>query len=213
MPGGLTLRTLQRNGHGVDLGPLQPCLPGRLYTDDKKIHLAPDVLVDDVDRVTETFLAGGDAQNDGFDLLLIGRRHLRSNNSWMHNTARLVKGKARCTALLHPSDAQARGVTEGDTVEVRSTVGSVRLPIELTNDIIAGVVSIPHGWGHGRPGTRLATANAHAGVSINDLTDASRVDPISGNAAFCGVPVRVTACTDPKAVTPTPADPTTSNGD
>ncbi len=207
-PGGLTLATLERNRHGVDLGPLRPSLPGRLYTDDHKIHLAPNLLVEDLGRVTQTFFANRvspSPTDEEFDLLLVGRRHLRSNNSWMHNAALLVKGNPRCTALLHPGDAQARGLDDGDTVEVRSAVGAVQLPLEVTSDVIAGVVSIPHGWGHGLPGTRLRTANAHPGASINDLTDASRIDPISGNAAFCGVPVCVTACTTP-TTTPTTGD-------
>ncbi len=204
--GGLTLATLERSRHGVDLGPLRPSLPGRLYTDDHMIHLAPGILMEDLGRVTRTFFANGvspASTDEEFNLLLIGRRHLRSNNSWLHNAPLLVKGKGRCTALLNPRDAQARGLSDGDTVEVRSAVGAIQLPLEVTPDLTAGVVSIPHGWGHGRPGTRLGTANDHRGASINDLTDASRIDPISGNAAFCGVPVCVTACT-----TPTTGDPT-----
>ncbi len=206
--GGLTLATLERSRHGVDLGPLRPSLPGRLYTDDHKIHLAPDILMEDLARVTQTFFANAASPaptDEEFDLLLVGRRHLRSNNSWMHNTTQLVKGKGRCTALLHPADAHARGLDDGDMVEVRSAVGVVHLPLEVTSDLFAGVVSIPHGWGHGRPGTRLRTANAHPGTSINDLTDATRIDPISGNAAFCGVPVSVAACTTP-TTTPTTGD-------
>lgn len=208
--GGLTISALERADHGVDLGPLTPRLPDRLYTDDHKIHLAPDVLARDVARVAETFPShAGDSsvasdgreppstasRNGGFDLLLIGRRDLRSNNSWMHNSTRLVRGKERCTALLHPQDAAARDLQDGDRIWVRSAVGEVELPLEITEDIVVGVVSIPHGWGHGRPGTRLHTANAHPGVSINDLTDSSRIDPVSGNAAFSGEPVSVTAFT------------------
>ncbi len=192
--GGLTLAQLEGHEHGMDLGPMLPGLPGRLSTDDQKIDLAPDILVQDVDRVVQTFFPTPAPAGDDFDLLLIGRRHVRSNNSWMHNSDRLVKGKPRCTALLNPLDAQARGLRDGDSVEVRSAIGVVHLPLEVTPDIMPGVVSLPHGWGHGRPGTRLTTANAHPGVSINDLTDTSRVDRVSGNAALCGVPVSVTAC-------------------
>jgi anaerobic selenocysteine-containing dehydrogenase len=194
--GALSLTALERAPHGIDLGPLKTVLPDRLWTDDKKVHLAPDLLVKDLDRVTERFFSagadGGDSA-DGFDLLLIGRRQLRSNNSWMHNTERLVKGRDRCTAMMHPTDATARGLSEGDAVRVRSAIGSVELPLEVTDEILAGVISIPHGWGHARPGIRLGTASAHPGVSINDLTDAARVDAVSGNAAFSAVPVSVTA--------------------
>ena len=111
----------------------------------------------------------------------------------MHNSVRLVKGTPRCTAMLHPVDAEARNLQDGDTVRVRSAVGEVQLPLEVTDEIVSGVVSIPHGWGRDRPGTRLQTASKHAGVSINDLTDSSRTDPLCGNAAFSGEPVSVSA--------------------
>ena len=127
------------------------------------------------------------------DLLLIGRRHLRSNNSWLHNSARLVKGKRRCTLLIHPKDAEARGVTEGEEVRMKSDRGEVHVPVEISDEIMQGVVSLPHGFGHGREGTRMSVAGAkeNAGVSVNDLTDERRVDHLTGNAALNGVPVEV----------------------
>ena len=185
---GLRLKTLEDNPHGVDLGPLQSSLPARLRTADRRMHLAPALFVADVARLAATLDAA--PANDG-TLLLIGRRALRSNNSWMHNSERLVRGKNRCTLQMHPTDASARGVCVGDDVCITSRVGSVVAPIEVTNTVMAGVVSLPHGWGHGRAGTRMPTANANAGVSINDLTDDQRLDTLTGNAGFSGVPVTV----------------------
>ncbi|MEZ4428710.1 MAG: molybdopterin dinucleotide binding domain-containing protein, partial [Nannocystaceae bacterium] len=122
-------------------------------------------------------------------LVLIGRRQLRSNNSWLHNSERLVKGKERCTLLIHPGDAARQGIAAGDRVVVRSRVGAIELPVELDDGIMPGVVSVPHGWGHGRPGVSLSVAARRPGASINDLTDEARVDAASGNAAFSGTPV------------------------
>ena len=188
-PGGLSLRQLKRNPHGIDLGPLQSCLPQRLYTANKRINLTPEPLAADVDRL-KTAVAEMEMEN-GRALLLIGRRQLRSNNSWMHNSPRLVKGKNRCTLLLHPDDAAARQIVDGQTVRLRSRVGQVDVAVELTNDMMPGVVSLPHGWGHGREGVRLATAVTHPGVSLNDLTDDQAIDALTGNAAFSGLPVMV----------------------
>jgi anaerobic selenocysteine-containing dehydrogenase len=126
-------------------------------------------------------------------LSLIGRRHVRSNNSWMHNSHRLVKGKPRCTLLIHPFDATARGIVDGAAVRVTSRVGRVQVAAEVTSDIQPGVVCLPHGWGHGRPGVRLAVASAHAGVSINDLVDDQQVDALTGTAVLNGTPVEVAA--------------------
>ncbi len=125
-------------------------------------------------------------------LELIGRRGLRSNNSWMHNSERLVKGRDRCTLLMHPEDARRRGLENGQRVQVASRIGSVEAALEVSEEMSPGVVSLPHGWGHAREGTSLRVANAVAGVSLNGLTDDLRVDPFSGNAAFSGVPVQVT---------------------
>jgi anaerobic selenocysteine-containing dehydrogenase len=188
---GLTLRKLQKAVHGIDLGPLAPCLPGRLRTADKRIDLAPDVLVKDIDRVKAKCF--NSVTNLNGHLLLIGRRRLRSNNSWMHNSERLVKGKPQCTLLMNPADAAYRNLSSGQDVVVRSKVGSVLLPIELCNDIMPGVVSIPHGWGHDRLGVRQGVAQQHSGVSINDLTDNQSIDALCGTAAFNGTLVTVDA--------------------
>jgi anaerobic selenocysteine-containing dehydrogenase len=190
-PHRLSVSKLEANRHGIDLGPLESSLPGRLMTSSKRIQLAPDLLVRDLARV-EAELLSRPAVRDG-ELLLIGRRDLRSNNSWMHNSQRLVKGPERCTLLMHPEDARARGLAPGQTVQVRSRVGSVPVRLELTDAVMRGVVSLPHGWGHGRPGVQLRVAAAHAGVSMNDLTDDQSVDALLGTAAFSGTPVQVTA--------------------
>jgi anaerobic selenocysteine-containing dehydrogenase len=185
---GLSLARLERSPHGVDLGALDACLPGRLRTKDKRIQLVPVVLAADLARLDAA--APVDAPEDG-TLSLIGRRELRSNNSWMHNSARLVRGDRLCTVLMHPDDAARRQLADGDRVRVTSRVGSIELALERTDSMMPGVVSIPHGWGHGRDGARLAVAAAHAGASINDLTDDARIDALTGNAGFSGVPVRV----------------------
>jgi len=187
----LTLRKLKKSPHGIDLGPLQPCLPERLPPP-HRIELAPEVLLRDVIRIERMLLNQAAAKGD-YDLSLIGRRQLRSNNSWMHNSLRLVRGKQRCTLLMHPEDAAVRGLQPNQQVRVRSRVGEIALPIEISDDIMPGVVSIPHGWGHTRPGIQLATAQRHAGASINDLTDEQLIDELTGNAAFSGVPVSVSA--------------------
>jgi anaerobic selenocysteine-containing dehydrogenase len=186
---GLTLAKVRRAAHGLDLGALQPVLPGRLRTADRRIHAAPAQFVDDIARLEARW-----AQRSTDHLSLIGRRDLRSCNSWMHNYDRLVRGKARCTLLMHPSDAAARGLTDGATVRVTSRVGDVEVPLECTDAMMPGVVSIPHGWGHGGAGTRTAVAAQHAGASINDLTDEARIDALTGNAAFSGVDVTVERC-------------------
>ena len=185
---GLKLPNLKRQPHGVDLGPLQPILTQRLCTPNRRIQLAPELIVADLDRVRETWLNGS---ANGQTLTLIGRRQLRSNNSWMHNSPRLVRGKDRCTLLMHPDDALARNLTDGLMVKVCSRTGEIQLPLAVTDTMMPGVVSIPHGWGHGREGVQLATAVKHPGASINDLTDEQQIDQLTGNAAFCGVPVWV----------------------
>jgi anaerobic selenocysteine-containing dehydrogenase len=192
---GLTLRKLKEAVHGIDLGPLRSCLPRRLRTADKRIELAPDVLVQDVARVKAKLLDNASLPSNG-DLLLIGRRQLRSNNSWMHNSQRLVRGqpgKSRCTILMHPTDAAQRHLTPGQKVLVRSRVGSVEVPIEISEEIMPGVVSIPHGWGHDRLGIQLEVAQQHAGESINDVTDNLTIDALCGTAAFNGTWVAVEA--------------------
>lgn len=183
---GLKLPTLKRQIHGVDLGPLQPNLKQRLCTDNGRIQLAPELILADLDRVREIWLNGS---ANGQPLTLIGRRQLRSNNSWMHNSPRLVRGKDRCTLLMHPQDAQAHNLRDGALVKVCSRTGQIVLPLAVSETMMPGVVSIPHGWGHDRAGVRLATAVQHPGASINDLTDEQQIDQLTGNAAFSGVPV------------------------
>jgi anaerobic selenocysteine-containing dehydrogenase len=189
---GLTLRKLKNAVHGIDLGPLTTCLPARLRTSDKCIELAPEALVKDVQRVKTRFLETASPDVNG-DLLLIGRRQLRSNNSWMHNSERLLRGKPQCTILMHPNDAAHRQLANGQEVVVQSRVGSIVVPLEVSDEMMPGVVSIPHGWGHGRPGNRLAVAQQHAGESINDLTDGQAIDALCGTAAFNGTTVAVAA--------------------
>ncbi len=185
----LSVGALRKQPNGVDLGPLEPCLPDRLQTRDHRVHLAPALVLDDLARVAER-LSGQDVPA-GDELLLIGRRHQRDCNSWMHNTPRLTKGRPRHQLLMHPDDLAARGLADGTPVEVRSRVGSVVVEVAATDDVMPGVVSLPHGYGHAaNPG--MAHAATVPGVSINDLTDPERLD-VSGNAAFSGVPVTVTA--------------------
>jgi anaerobic selenocysteine-containing dehydrogenase len=186
---GLTLRKLKQAVHGIDLGPLAPCLPGRLRTSDKRIELAPEVLVKDIERVKEKFADAAVPSNG--ELLLIGRRQLRSNNSWLHNSQRLLRGKPRCTMLMHPTDAAHRHLISGQKVRVRSRVGAVEVPIDISEEMMPGVVSIPHGWGHDRLGIQLEVAQQHAGESINDVTDNLTIDALCGTAAFNGTWVSV----------------------
>ena len=187
---GLSLSKLEKHPSGVDLGALEPSLPQGLHHTDKRVRLAPNVAMADVPRLVQR-LSQGVRTDEG--LVLIGRRELRSCNSWMHNSERLVRGKERCTLMIHPEDALALGLEDGQAVRIESRVGVVQAPVALTDQVMPGVVSLPHGWGHGRKGTRMAVANAHAGVSINDLTDPSEVDGMTGNAVLSGVPVTVTA--------------------
>jgi anaerobic selenocysteine-containing dehydrogenase len=179
----MSLDVLEANPHGVDKGPLVPRLPGVLRTPSGRVELAPAELLADVERLLSSHerLAQHDA------LVLIGRRDLRSNNSWMHNLEVLVKGKPRCTMHVHPADAARLGLAERATV--RSAVGELDVDVELTEDIMPGVVSLPHGWGH--QGSAQRVAAAHPGVNANTLTDDSVIDALSGNAVFNGVPVTV----------------------
>jgi anaerobic selenocysteine-containing dehydrogenase/NADPH-dependent glutamate synthase beta subunit-like oxidoreductase/NAD-dependent dihydropyrimidine dehydrogenase PreA subunit len=187
---GLSLAELKKHPHGLDLGPLKPSLPARLFTKDKKIDLAPALLVKDLERLCQRF--GEQAIKPG--LLLIGRRDLRTNNSWMHNSYRLVKGKDRCALFLHPQDAVAHGLNNRDQARLVSAKGELIVTVKLTEDIMPGVVSLPHGWGHHRPGMRISTAQANPGISINDLTDEDLVDELSGNAVLNGIPVTLHRC-------------------
>ncbi|MGA6102255.1 molybdopterin oxidoreductase family protein [Psychrobacter pocilloporae] len=184
----VTLDALIDNPHGIDLGPLHRMLPEAIKHADKQINLNVDFYQADLARVKEMM-----QQYDNQETLLIGRRHVRSNNSWLHNSYRLVKGKSRCTLMLHPETAEQHGIEDGQDVRVTSRVGSVVIAAEVTDELMPGVVSIPHGFGHGRKGVKQKIAQAHAGVSVNDLTDDTLIDQLSGNAAVNGVPVQLEA--------------------
>jgi anaerobic selenocysteine-containing dehydrogenase len=185
-PYGLTLDELEANPHGVDLGPLEPRLPEVLRTASGKVELAPEAIVADLERLRPLL----DGERNG-DMVLIGRRQLRSNNSWMHNLPALVKGKDRCTLHVHPDDAARLGLDDGGRALVSSAAGRLEAPVELTDAIMPGVVSIPHGWGHDAPGVRMSVASEHAGVNSNLLADETRVDRPSGNAVLNGIPVEI----------------------
>ncbi|HTR49863.1 MAG TPA: molybdopterin oxidoreductase family protein [Kofleriaceae bacterium] len=179
----LSMAKLRAAPHGLDLGSLVPRLPHRLGTRDRKIELAPQVYLDDLPRL---------ARSRADRLVMIGRRDLRSNNSWLHNSERLVKGPPRCTLLVHPDDAAARGLADGAIARVATEAGTIELPVEITDAMMPGVVSVPHGWGHGRAGARLSVAARVPGASVNDIIDPARVDALSGTSALSGQPVEVT---------------------
>ncbi|RNL79794.1 molybdopterin-dependent oxidoreductase [Nocardioides marmorisolisilvae] len=191
-----TMGALRKNPQGVDLGPLRPTLPGRLQTKNKRIDLAPAPLVADLDRLRTALPAPAEGE-----LVLIGRRHKQDCNSWMHNSERLTKGKPRHHLLMNPGDLAARGITDGAVVRVTSRVGEVEVEVTAADDMMPGVVSLPHGYGHQVDGTRLGHASTVPGVSINDLTDPERLD-VSGNAALSGVPVTVEALVSAKVPEP-----------
>jgi anaerobic selenocysteine-containing dehydrogenase len=182
----LTLDEVAANVHGLDLGPMEPRLPEVLRTPSGMIELAPEPLLADIPRLRASL----DRQSDG-GMVLIGRRHLRSNNSWMHNINVLVKGKSRCTLQVHPDDVARLGL--GETARVASRAGTVVAPVEVTDALMPGVVSLPHGWGQDLPGVELSVARGVAGsVNFNVLADENLFDPISGNAVLNGIPVTVT---------------------
>jgi anaerobic selenocysteine-containing dehydrogenase len=186
-PSGLSLAKLEAHPHGIDLGPLGPRLPEVLRTEGARIDLAPELILSDVPRLAA-------ATTEAIpELTLIGRRHLRSNNSWMHNVHSLVKGPPRCTLLVSESDARARGLGTGDSATVTSRAGSLTATVEVSADMMPGVISLPHGWGHDVPGVRLGVASKHAGVNVNRVSDERAIDPLSGNAAFNGLPVTLEA--------------------
>jgi anaerobic selenocysteine-containing dehydrogenase len=186
-PDGLSLDKLRENPHGIDLGALKPQLPGILETPSGKIDLAPKLILDDLPRLRTRLLEAPPP------MVLIGRRHLRSNNSWCHNIESLVKGPARCTLLVNAEDARRRGLRHGGVARVSSRVGSVVAPVEVSDEVMPGVVSLPHGWGHGVEGVRMSVAQRHPGVNSNLLADDLLLDVPSGNAALNGIPVRVEA--------------------
>ena len=184
-PGGLTLAMLKANSNGIDFGPMVPQLPDVLGTPDKKIRLAPPYLLDDLPRLAARM------ERSAEPLVLVSRRHLRSNNTWLHNVPALMKGKDRCTLLIHPDDAARCGVADGDVATVKSASGEIKVPVEVTDAIKPGVVSMPHGWGHGKPGTRMAVANGSPGANTNVLSPPMFIDEPSGNGALNGIPVTV----------------------
>ena len=184
VPDGLTLAVLQTNPHGLDFGPLEPRLPGVLNTPTGKVELAPPEIIAAVGTLLDR-----PAPQEG--LTLIGRRDVRSGNSWLHNINVLMKGKERCTLLMHPSDADDRGLVTGDVAVVESRVGRIAAPVEVTDDMRLGVVCLPYGWGHDAPGARLRVAEGRPGVNTNILTDGDAYDPVSGNAVLNGIPVTV----------------------
>lgn len=208
-PRGLTLRKVKRSRGGVDLGPLQPGrLSHVLRTKDGRVQLAPPLLVDEARAVFGGALhrgrAGGELEagrpTEAYDLQLIGRRHLRSNNSWLHNVEAMVKGRDRCTALMHPDDAAERELVDGGQVRVTSPVGAIEVPLEVSDEIRRGVVAIPHGWGHDVKGVGWSTAAAHAGANVNRLTTSDLVDRLSGNAALNATWVHVAPALTPAPV-------------
>ena len=186
-PYGITLADLEAAPHGLDFGPLQPRIPDVLATPSGRIELAPAAITVDVARL----VAELDAAPTEF--VLIGRRQLSSNNSWMHNLVPLVRGANKCTAHVHPDDADKLGLADGALAKISSRTGTVTVPVEITDAVRPGVVSIPHGWGHDVPGTRGAVARAHAGVNSNLLADELLLDALSGTAVLNGIPIEVTA--------------------
>ena len=166
-------------------------------TESKRVDVALDLVLDEVRALAATVQAGDAwAPQDG-ELLLIGRRHQRDNNSWLHNVPRLTRGRARHQLLIHPDDAAARGIADGARAHVASAAGEVEVEVALTDDMMPGVVSLPHGYGHDRAGVELDHATTLPGVSINDLTDPDRVESLAANAVLNGVPVRVKRADSP----------------
>ncbi|MGW7081155.1 molybdopterin-dependent oxidoreductase [Streptomyces sp. NPDC054866] len=182
---GLTLDRLIAHPHGIDLGPLEPRLPQVLRTRSGRVELLPGPIADDLPRLTDALRAAPD------ELVLVGRRHLRSNNSWMHNVRTLTGGSNRCTLHVHPEDAARIGLDNGGHARVEAAGGRITVPVEVTDAVRPGVVSLPHGWGHNRPGTRLTVAAENPGANVNQLLDGTLLDPLSGTSVLNGFPVSV----------------------
>lgn len=185
----LSIKTLLEHPHGIDLGPLQSDLPAALFHTEKRIPLCFDYFMADLDRVEQHFF--NDTPENS--MMLIGRRHIKTNNSWSHNSKRMVRNVNFCTAQLHPTDAEKYGVEQGQQITIRSRVGEINIEAEVTDAIMPGVVSVPHGWGHDKEGTQWSHAEKNAGVSVNELTDEMVLDELSGNAVLNGVPVEILA--------------------
>ncbi|HEY5833784.1 molybdopterin-dependent oxidoreductase [Streptomyces sp.] len=188
-PGGLTLARVLEHPHGIDLGPLRPRIREVLRTPSGTVELAAAPLVADVARLRAAVASGP----DGSALVLVGRRHLRSNNSWMHNLPVLTGGSNRCTAQLHPEDAARLGLAEGALARIKGDGGEITAVVEITDALRRGVVCLPHGWGHDRDGTRLTAAAREPGVNVNQLLDGTRLEPLSGTAVLNGFPIQVEA--------------------
>ncbi len=186
-PEGVSLEKLESSPHGIDLGELKPRIPEVLRTQSGRVELAPPQLLDDVARLRDS------VGKDSDSMVLIGRRHLRSNNSWMHNLPRLTRGRHLCTLQIHSQDAERLALEDGGSALVTSRVGTVEVPVEVSDDIMPGVVSMPHGWGHNREGANLSVARDRPGANSNLLTDEMALDPLSGNAVLNGIPVTVRA--------------------
>ena len=193
-PRELTLDAVKAATHGIDLGPLQPRGRGVLRTRDRRAQLCPPLFARDVERLRSALAAAVDPEHP---LLLVSRRTLKSMNSWLNNSPRLVKGRPRCTLLLHPDDAVRFSVAAEQSVQVVSRVGAVVVPVEISDEMMPGVVSLPFGWGHTREGSQLSIASAHPGASMNDITDERLIDPVSGTSVLDGIPVRVEPATVP----------------
>ncbi len=189
---GLSLKKLKANPHGVFLGEPEQCLPERLFTEDKKIDIAPELIVNDLPRLKSYWFDGQHGYDETeYDMKIISRLTERTLG-WMHHSKRLVRGKTACTLLMNPDDARDRGLEDAEEAMITSAAGSIQAPVEITDAMMRGVVCLPHAWGHNREGTRQRVANAHPGVSLNDITNEKVMDELTGNAVVHGVPVKVT---------------------
>ena len=187
----LSVNKLKENPNGIDLGSLQPLLIKRIFTVDKKINVSPQIFIDDLKRLDKELYKDTKEEETKYPFALIGRRHLRNNNSWMHNSKLLMKGKNRCTVLMSSKDANNLSITDHQKIKIISNVGSIELPVEISDEMKEGVLSIPHGFGHNRNGTKIKLAEENAGESINDLTDDNKIDKLKGNANLSGTKVKV----------------------
>ena len=187
----LSVKKLKENPHGIDLGALQPLLTKRIFTLDKKINISPKIFIDDLKRLDKELIKVDTEEKYIYPFALIGRRHLRNNNSWMHNSKLLMKGKNRCTVLMSSKDAINLSISDNQKIKITSNVGSIELPVEISDEMKEGVLSIPHGFGHNRLGTKIKLAEKNSGESINDLTDDLKIDQLTGNANFSGTRVQV----------------------